>query len=320
MPDVLGLALAAWQPLLPLGVAYSGGADSTALLLACTQKWPGQVHAVHINHGLQAAAAEFERHCQEFCALRGIPVSVFRVDGKASAGQSPEDAARIARYQTLDLAARQLGLQSMAIAQHADDQVETVLMALMRGTGPAGLAGMPAHWTRDGIDYYRPLLALGRQAIRDYLAERQCVFVEDPTNQDQRFTRNKIRARLLPVLYECFPHAADTVMRTSQHMAEAQLILDAQAQQDWLCVCDPDKKLPNIERLQGLSRERQSNVLRWWLRQRHQTTPSSKQMDELLKQVAACRTRGHRIEIRFAAGEVHREGACLRWFKQNLDA
>ena len=120
-------ALHGWQPALPLAVAYSGGADSTALLWACAQRFPGQVAAIHINHGLQAAAAQFQAHCQQQCQRWGLPLHVVPVEAKNAPGQSPEDAARIARYQALahiTQAGQALaGTKTIAIAQHADDQI-----------------------------------------------------------------------------------------------------------------------------------------------------------------------------------------------------
>ena len=121
--------MAAFSPELPLAVAFSGGADSTALLLACVQKWPGQVQAFHVHHGLQAAADDFEQHCKAFCAALGVPLRVQKVDARHASGQSPEAAARHARYkafEALALSDQALpAIQSIAIGQHADDQVET---------------------------------------------------------------------------------------------------------------------------------------------------------------------------------------------------
>src|SRR4051794_35910942 len=94
-------AIAAFEPPLPLAVALSGGADSTALLAACARRWPGNVSAIHINHGLQSAAADFERHAQALCARLDVPIQVSRVQARHASGQSPEDAARIARYEAI---------------------------------------------------------------------------------------------------------------------------------------------------------------------------------------------------------------------------
>ena len=143
-------------------MALSGGADSTALLLACARRWPGRVLAIHVHHGLQAAADGFEQHCVALCGQLGVPLRVQRLDARPAPGQSPEDAARQARYQALTAVALEdhaLGaIQSIAIAQHADDQVETLLLALSRGAGVAGLAAMPAQWERGGLVWHRPLL------------------------------------------------------------------------------------------------------------------------------------------------------------------
>lgn len=141
MSRTLAQAMGEFKPTLPLAVAYSGGADSTALLLACAEKWPGQVTAIHIHHGLQAAADDFERHCRAFCTQLGVPLLVQRVDARPAPGQSPEDAARRARYEAFrELALEghaQASIKTIAIAQQADDQVETLLLALSREIGRA---------------------------------------------------------------------------------------------------------------------------------------------------------------------------------------
>ena len=164
-------AIADFAPALPLAVAYSGGADSTALLLACARQWPGQVSAVHAHHGLQAAGDDFERHCRSFCSDLNVPLVVQKVDARHAPGQSPEAAARQARYQAIDALALhgQLAIQTIAIAQHADDQVETLLLALSRGAGLPGLSAMAAQWQRGGLTYCRPLLQVSGEDIRDWL-------------------------------------------------------------------------------------------------------------------------------------------------------
>jgi tRNA(Ile)-lysidine synthase len=139
-------ALAVFEPALPAAVAFSAGADSTALLLACAAKWPGQTSAIHVHHGLQAAADSFEIRCRALCERLGVPLAVHRVDARHERGESPEDAARIARYGALAEAGASLGVRSVLLAQHADDQVETLLLALGRGAGLPGLAAMPARF------------------------------------------------------------------------------------------------------------------------------------------------------------------------------
>jgi tRNA(Ile)-lysidine synthase len=306
-------ALRVFSPALPLAVGYSGGADSTALLLACAEKWPGQVRAVHVHHGLQAAADDFASHCEAVCAQLQVPLRVLRVMAGHAPGESPEDAARSARYAAFRSLAHAdwagPAIKSMAIAQHADDQVETILLALSRGAGLPGLSAMPASWHKGGLDYYRPLLRVPAPAIRAWLAARGAAFIEDPSNTDERFTRNRIRARLLPALAQTFPQFRDTFARSAQHAAQAQALLLEVAREDLQLLGSP----PEIKLLQLMSKPRQANALRHWLLEAHQATPSAAQLDQLLAQVAACTTRGHRIHLKVATGHVTRAGEHLHY-------
>ena len=335
----LDQAIAVFEPNLPLAIGYSGGADSTALLLACAQKWPGQVSAIHIHHGLQAAADDFAAHCESFCMRINVPLVIKKVDAKHEFGESPEAAARHARYSAFssinmhvaglfitydainNIANRGVLNVSMALAQHADDQVETLLLALSRGAGLPGLAAMQAAWQRDGIQYYRPLLQVSASEIRSWLAAQTdfgdengklcgVPFVEDPTNSDVSFTRNRIRANLLPALDAAFPQFRDTFARSSAHAAQAQLLLNEVAAQDL-----PKTGLsPSIKQLQQLSDARMGNALRFWLKTTHQTTPSTAQLSQLIAQIKVCITRGHKINIKVGRGFVERKEACIDWY------
>ncbi len=304
-------ALADFSPGLPFAVAFSGGADSTALLLACARRWPGQVRAVHIHHGLQAAADGFEAHCRALCQALGVPLAVRRVQAGNAPGQSPEDAARQARYAALAEAVQSEWPEvcDVALAQHADDQIETLLIALSRGAGLPGLASMPAHWQRQGLSWHRPWLALPGAALREWLQIEGQTWVEDPSNGDEKFTRNRIRARVLPVLAEAFPAFRKTFARSAVHAAQAQEVLNDVAAQDLAQVGVP----PRVQAVQQLSRARQALVLRHWLRQHHATTPSAAQLNELLDQVAACTTRGHRLHLKVGLGFAMRNGQWLVW-------
>ena len=293
---------------LPLGVAYSGGADSTALLLAAAARWPGQVQAIHIHHGLQAAADDFVGVCESLCAQVGVPLRIVRVDARHASGESPEDAARRARYAALAAAAVVQGLKDVLLGQHADDQVETLLLALSRGAGLPGLSAMPVQFERGGVMFYRPLLQTPSIALRQWLVQLQIPFVDDPSNTDERYTRNRIRARLLPVLAQAFPQFRATFARSARHAAQAQSVLVEVAAQDLAAIGTP----PAIKALQALSVPRQANVLRHWLLQQH-ATPSTAQLDQLLHQIAACNTRGHQIHIKVAQGHVTRLGQHLHF-------
>lgn len=326
-------AIAAFEPHFPLAVALSGGADSVALLVACAQKWQHRagaegVYAIHVNHNLQSAATQFEAHCRALCEALNVPLIVQSVDANPASGQSPEDAARQARYKAFSAAthsqsahiaienvAKITSIASIAIAQHADDQIETLLLALSRGAGLAGLSAMPAQWERDGISYHRPFLPVAGADVRRWLHQQNLPitppFIEDPTNADARFTRNRIRAQLMPVLREVFPQCLDTFTRSSRHAAEAEGLLQELARDDWQRVgsalgC-------HIAALQGLSRARQANVLRFWLKTQYATIPSTVQLQELQRQLQACTTRGHRIHLKIGAGFVQRQGRVLVW-------
>jgi tRNA(Ile)-lysidine synthase len=315
----------------PVAVAYSGGADSTALLLMLARQHPGQVQAIHIHHGLQAAANDFLAHCQAFCSRLAVPLHVVHVNAQAAAGQSPEDAARRARYTALSTKVSDLNkavdqqnkvqaaIKTVAIAQHADDQIETLLLALSRGAGLPGLSSMPAKWQRDGIEFVRPLLRMPSLEIRGWLAAQGLAarhpgsanigqgWVEDPTNSDTQFTRNRIRHALIPALEATFPQFRQTFARSAAHAAQAQSLLAQVAVGDMATTGNP----PKIAALQALTPERQANALRHWLKGSHQVSPSTAQLAELQSQLANCTDRGKQIHIKVASGHVARQGDVL---------
>jgi tRNA(Ile)-lysidine synthase len=319
----------------PLAVAYSGGADSTALLLLCAQQFPGQVQAIHIHHGLQAAADDFLAHCTAFCSALNVPLHVVHVQARNAVGDSPEDAARRARYGAISAKVLELNqavaqqniaqaaIKTVVIAQHADDQVETLLLALSRGAGLPGLSAMPAKWQRDGVAFARPLLDVPAVDIRAWLATRGLTarhpgsagfastlgqgWIEDPTNTDTQFTRNRIRQVLLPALQQTFPRFRDTFARSARHAAQAQQILAQAAMEDIAITGNP----PRIIALQALTPERQANALRYWLKSTHQVSPSAAQLVELQSQIAACTNRGKHIRIKVASGFVERQGEVI---------
>jgi tRNA(Ile)-lysidine synthase len=293
----------------PLAVAYSGGADSTALLYACAGHWPGQVTAIHIHHGLQTAADDFVRRCEATCAALSVPLHVAHVKAHKAGGESPEDAARKARYTALAAAAKALQLPTVLLAQHADDQVETMLLALSRGAGVAGLAGMPERFERGGVQFVRPLLTVSAQAIRDWLDRQGIAYINDPSNADLAYTRNKIRHQLLPALGAVFPQYRETFARTARNMALAGELLAQLATKDIASAGNP----PRIAGLQKLSRSAQGNVLRYWLKTEYGVTGSEAQMNELLEQVADCTNRGKNIRIKVSTGFVRRDGDELRY-------
>jgi tRNA(Ile)-lysidine synthase len=200
-------------------------------------------------------------------------------------------------------------VRDVVLAQHADDQVETLLIALSRGAGLPGLASMPAHWQRQGLNWHRPFLSVPGAVLREWLHGQGQSWVEDPSNSDQKFTRNRIRAQVLPALAEALPAFRETFARSAAHAAQAQEVLNEVAAQDLSLIGVP----PRIQALQQLSRARQALVLRHWLRQHHATTPSTAQLNELLGQIEACTTRGHRLHLKVGQGLIARAGEHLAW-------
>lgn len=290
-------------------MAYSAGADSTALLLSAQRRWPGRLVALHVHHGLQAAANDFELHANNFCQQHGMELQVERVHAGHEARQSPEDAARRARYAALARMAQSARADCVLLGHHADDQAETLLLALSRGAGLPGLASMPDRFERAGMCFGRPLLEVAARDLRAWLLEHGHAFVEDPSNTDSRFTRNRIRALLMPAWQACFPGFRPMLARSARHAAQAQRLLDELAAMDLKTAGVP----PQIAELQLLSRDRQANALRHWLRTGSGVAGTAAQLDELLDQIAACTTRGHRIHLKLGQGHVERAGECLHY-------
>jgi tRNA(Ile)-lysidine synthase len=299
-------------------VAFSGGVDSTALLLrAVAQAGPQALLALHVHHGLQPAADGFARHCAEVCAGLGVRLQVLPLALTVRPGDSVEAVARTARYTALAQAAREAGAQAVLLGHHADDQAETLLLALSRGAGLPGLAAMPAAFDRHGMRFERPLLAAPRETLVAEVRAAGLTWVDDPSNTDLQRTRNRIRHQVLPILEAAFPQFRDTFARSARHAAQAQTLLDQLALMDWRQGAGAQDLGGQVSQLQALSDERLANALRGWLRREHQAAPSEAQLLALVQQVRAASTRGHRIALRVAHGMVTRgpqpDGPCLRF-------
>ncbi len=308
------------NPSVPTAVAFSGGADSTALLIASADYWKlhsqaagtlTPLRAVHIHHGLQAAADSFAEHCTSVCDRLQVPLHIEYIKASHRLGESPEEAARLARYKAFaSVLSKEWGgeVRTVLLGQHADDQVETLLLALSRGAGLPGLSSMAPNFERMGVQYYRPFLDVSSQVIKTWLRERGQAWIEDPTNQDTQFTRNKIRVDVVPSIYKAFPAFRQTAARSARHAAQAQLLLNELAQEDLHRVGNP----PKIKLLQTLSVHRCANVLRFWFASLG-VTPSNPQLQELISQIGRCKTRGHKIELKLGLGFVTRTGEVLAW-------
>jgi tRNA(Ile)-lysidine synthase len=267
------------------------------------------VIALHVHHGLQDAADGFEAHVRAQCQRWGLACHVQHIHAQHAPGQSPEAAAREGRYRALAEMAQSLGASHVLLGHHADDQVETLMLALSRGAGLPGLSAMPTEFERHGVRFARPILSVDPQALRDWLAGQGVAVVQDPSNDNTDFTRNRIRHGLLQAWRRDFPAYASTLARSAEHAAQAQTLLDELAQIDLQTVGVP----PSIAGLQALSAARQTNALRHWLRTEHGVAPSQAQMAALLLQIRACTTRGHQIELKVGAGMVQRQRQHLQY-------
>jgi tRNA(Ile)-lysidine synthase len=243
----------------PLCVAYSGGRDSTVLLDACLRLAGGRpVRAIHVHHGLAAAADDWVRHCAAVCAGRGVPLAIRHVVVVPD-GRGPEAAARAARYAAC---AASLGPgEYLVTAHHADDQLETVLLHLARGSGVAGLAGIPVLQPFAAGWLWRPLLAVPGAALAAAAAARGFVTVVDPANADPALDRSFLRTRAVPALRERFPHLARAAARSAALLAEAATLLDAVAAADATALGAESGRVP-VAGLAALAPARQRNLLR----------------------------------------------------------
>lgn len=249
-------------------VGYSGGLDSTVLLhllhAACAQ---GLLHAplaaLHVNHALQATADAWEEHCRKQCEALGVAFSAVRAPVTVLPGASVEEAARERRYAAF---ARELQAgEVLALAQHGDDQVETVLLRLLRGSGAAGLSAMPPRRACGAGLLVRPLLSSTRESLLGYAQAHGLQWIEDGSNADPRFDRNFLRTTVLPLLYRRWPGLAGVLGRSAELSAEAAGLLDELAEIDLHGMATARTGQFPLEGLNGLGAARKRNLLRYWL-------------------------------------------------------
>ncbi len=242
--------------------AFSGGLDSTVLLHALAQgRVKKNLAAVHVHHGLQAGADEWARHCERICAALGVELRVSRVHVQDS-GQGVEAAAREVRYAALH-GAMQAG-DVLATAHHRDDQAETVLLRLLRGTGPAGLAAIRPLTAFAPGWLWRPLLDAPRTRLEAYARRHALEWIEDPSNQSSRYSRSFLRAEILPRLQARWPAASGNLARAAELAAETSDLLRELAVTDLGELAEPSGPLP-IGPLQELSASRRRNLVRHWV-------------------------------------------------------
>jgi tRNA(Ile)-lysidine synthase len=269
-------------------VAFSGGMDSTVLLHALTRlRSSGRlppIEAVHIDHGLSTAAADWARYCEDLCRGLDIHLHVRRVVAQAEPGQSPEAAAREARYAALRYLVGDG--DALVTAHHRNDQAETLLLQLLRGAGPAGLAAMPEQAPFGQGRLLRPLLSVPRSALRAYADSEGLRWIEDDSNFDTDLDRNFLRHEILPRIEDRWPGANVTLARAARLQAEAEALSRALALSDGKQAGGSDATL-QTESLARLTPIRQRNLLRYWLREHGLPVPAYTRLEELRRTMLA---------------------------------
>ena len=270
-------------------IAFSGGLDSTVLLHVMSQlrlqDRAMDIRAIHVNHGLNASADEWVQHCRLTCQSLSVDVL------SSSSALGVEAAARMQRYRVLKSA---LATDEVLLcAHHQNDQAETVLLQLMRGTGVSGLAAMRTADEGQGKRIVRPLLHVSRNNLLAYAVHHQLLWIEDSSNQDTTFSRNYVRQHIMPMLTERWPAASELLSRTAQNCQDAELLLQQLAQDDLRALMGseeresaiPKKEVPYprlpLAKLKLVSLPRRKNMIRYWLRCLGVKMPSHSVMQQI---------------------------------------
>lgn len=298
-----------------LCVGLSGGVDSVVLLdvlVALAPQYQWRISALHVNHQLSPHAGEWARFCRRLCRERGVPLRVVKVS--VVRGDSIEAAARDARY----AAYRAQPAPHVVLAQHQDDQAETLLLQLLRGAGVKGLAAMPparADVLRPGLQVLRPMLGVTRRDIEAYAAHRDLRWIEDESNADTYYLRNFLRQEILPRVESRVPAYRATLARAAGQMSEAAQLLDALALQDGTGALTESTLA--VAALAPLSEARARNLLRYFLASQGVRMPDARRLDEVLRQALGARADA-RVSVRLGTHVLHRHRGMLHVVPQPL--
>lgn len=294
-------------------IAYSGGMDSHVLLhavAAVRESLAAPVLAVHVNHGLSPHAGEWAAHCRRICHELAVPLSVMDIDAAPARGQSPEAAARDARYRAFASFMQQH--DCLLTAHHENDQAETLLLQLLRGSGPHGMAAMPDHGPFAAGSLARPLLGQDRTVLLHYARQHHLRWIDDPSNFDTGFNRNFLRHDVLPVMETRWPSWAGTLSRSAQLCADAAVLLDDLAAQDLNRVAGNAAGTLAIAPLMKLGRARQKNVLCYWIRSLSLPLPHHEHVRHILDDMLTAAPDGQPV--------VHWPGCDVRRYRDHLFA
>ncbi|MFT4068317.1 tRNA lysidine(34) synthetase TilS [Paraburkholderia sp.] len=319
--EALGAALSALDARAPnarIAVAFSGGVDSSVLLDAVVRvAGAPRVVALHVHHGLSPHADAWLAQCDAFARERGVEFDARRVEVSRASGVSVEAAARDARYRALDAMCAAHDIHVLWLAQHADDQAETVLLQLLRGAGLAGLAAMAPEFLATGAaaTRVRPLLHLLRAQLDHYASARKLRWIDDESNADTRYARNALRHQVMPALAVHFPGFRDALARTAAHAASAQRLLDTLARIDMETASRDEGRALDQHALLALDDDRALNLLRYWMRTLGFVAASNARLADALRQlreVGAGRD-GHRLRIDHAGHALRGYRGLVYW-------
>jgi len=292
-------------------VAFSGGLDSSVLLHLMVQlqdRLGARIGAVHVQHGLQQVADSWADHCARVCSDYGIALQQLPLGLSPRSGESVEALAREHRYQAL--AGVMAPGDLLLTAQHRYDQAETLLLQLLRGSGPAGLAAMPA-LSRFGPGWLaRPLLEVSRAELLTYAEQQGLPWVEDPSNRDLRFDRNYLRHRVMPLLQQRWPAAATTLARSARLSAELQLLTDEFAAEDLKLAQGPWPGTLSVSLLRSFSSFRRRSLLRHWVRSQGGVMPGSRHLHRIEQECLQSRPDAQPL--------VHWRGLEVRRYRDGL--
>jgi tRNA(Ile)-lysidine synthase len=318
--DALGVALRAQPAHARIAIAYSGGLDSSVLLDAAVRvAGASRCIALHVHHGLSPNADAWLAHCEATARTLGVAFDARRVEVARDSASGTEAAARDARYRALDAMCSAHGAPSLWLAQHADDQAETVLLQLLRGAGLAGLAAMaPVLTTAGAVARVRPLLGLLRAQLEQYANLYGLQWVEDESNADTRYARNALRHQVMPALAAHFPGFRDALARTAAHAASAQQLLDELAQIDLHDASRDDGRALSLDALVALDDARALNLLRYWMRSLGFPAASAARLADALRQLRDVREEGgdHALGIDHAARRLRSYRGLVFWEEQ----
>ncbi len=299
-----------------IAVAYSGGLDSSVLLHLAKDFCVSRqitLYAFHVHHGISPNADVWLEHCAATAKQEGVHFYSQRVNLIDVAEHGIEQSARIARYAALSALCTQHQIPLLITAHHQNDQAESVLLQLLRGSGLPGLSGMAELQLQHGllesdIALGRPLLQLTREQLEGLVASLQITHIDDESNTDTRYKRNAVRAWITPELEKHFPGFATQFSRSAKHIQSAQRLLDELAQSD-LEQC-AEGSIVFLDKLQSLSVDRVDNLLRYWIRDLSTTAPSSAQLEQLREQMLHTSNTAHPV-IEIAGLYFQRRGQQL---------